>query len=479
MTLSIHEIPHVVFDEIHKEIGPNTSAKLAKYILKDTVDNTSSINSYVKDILNRILFKDGEDIDLLYIKDIYRRRLQNTKKNWYKQLEEDCHKHIITPIHAERDVLKMAIENKQSDDQIKSLIGDNIEQYVYSRLQDIHDWAHNRKTRLTDYPYLDSKKHHQITKAFENDIVYIICKFLESAPKKWISHRFKDLIDNPIFSDGKKKLEGTIEYDSNQKRDIVYNEYKLSDDRIIRSFISLKEGEQIELDKMFSLDDTDSEIIEHILENRGKRFFTDKVIQFDLRPLLLRVYGHAGKKAYDLATKRLKKIGRFSIEGRTIGLDNKTKTSFLYNLFQEVKVNKDDLTDRVSAEIRLSDSLHEQFITNQTVQIYSHFIHKLENGLSKILIYAFQKERLDAFLEEREMNSHYEYTFFSDRIRFRSKKINTNLKIIESSLQELKTAKIIINHFEKSGNGFEIRLLPLMESEKKDFFNSSTINYMK
>jgi len=45
--------------------------------------------------------------------------------------------------------------------------------------------------------------------------------------------------------------------------------------------------------------------------------------------------------------------------------------------------------------------LHQQIITNQTIQIYSHMIHKLENPLSKILIYVFQSERLGAFLEEK------------------------------------------------------------------------------
>lgn len=474
MSVSIQEIPRFVFDELYVLIGEKTKEKLIKFVLTDSTDSRASIDDYIRDIMNNTFFNDNDVVDLLEIKTVYHRRRQLTKKNWFKQLKKEVDTKKNTPIHTEREVLEKILDSKNTAENLRDALTDikDPQKYICTRIEEIEAWANDRETRLSDYPYLETKQKYQLDKAFENDMVCIICDFLKNAPKNWISHRFKDLIDNPVFADGKAKMKGNILFNSEQQGKIVYDDYKLSDNRVIRSFISLDENEEVHLDKVFMLDDTDSEIIEHVMEQRDNRFYTEKKIVFDLRPLLLRVYGNTSKKAYDLATKRLTKIGRFSIEGRTTGPE--TKTTFLYNLFQEVKVTKEDATGRIYGEIKFSDALHQQFITKQTVQIYSHFIHRLENRLSKILIYAFQKERIDAHLQGRSMKQHFEYTFFSDRIRFRSKRIDTNLKQIESSLGEFKEANILIEDYKRVGNGFEIILTPITESEKADFFAVST-----
>lgn len=474
MSVQIQYIPRYVFDELHALIGENTKEKLLKYVLTDrTEEAKTAVDTYIRNIFNEIFFSEDDIVDLLQIKDTYRRRRQLTKKNWYKQLKKEVEEQNHSPIHDELESLKKIMESTHSNEKFKSTFKniDEPAKYIQSRLDDIQAWAIDRDTRLTDYSYLETKKQYQIVKAFENDIVYIICDFLKRSPKNWISHRFKDLIENPVFTDGKAKLKGNVKFDSENNQTIVYDDYKLSDERIIRSFISIQENEEIELDKMFFLDDTDSEILEHIIEQRDKRFYTDKTIVFDMSPLLTRVYGDTSQKAYDLATKRLNKIRRFSIEGRKTSSDKEVKTTFFYNLFQKVEVTKDEVTGRVYAELQFSDDLHQQFITKQTVQIYSHFIHRLESRLSKILIYALQKERLDAYLQERKMKDHFDYTFFSDRIRFRSKRIDANLKQIESSLQEFKYGDILIEDYQRTGNAFEITLKPLSESEKQDFFS--------
>ncbi|MDP5276090.1 hypothetical protein [Chengkuizengella axinellae] len=482
MSVNIQEIPRFVFDELYKLIGEKTKDKLIKFVLTESnTEHKLAFDNYIQDIINNIFFSNDDVVDLLEIKTNYHRRRQMTKKNWLKQLKKEVDKNGYTPIHAERDVLIEFLESRPADDEIKTAF-ENIkepQEFIQSRLLEIEEWAKERNERLTDFPYLEKKQKYQIEKAFENDIVCIICDFLKNSPKNWITHRFKDLIENPVFADGKAKLKGNILFDEEQQSTIVYDEYKMSDNRAVRSFIAVEDGEEVKLDKMFLLDDMDSEIIEHVMENRDERFYTEKSIVFDLRPLLIRVYGNTSKKAYDLATKRLTKIGRFSIEGRTTGANKDTKTTFLYNLFQEVKVTKEEATGRIYAEIKFSDTLHQQFITKQTVQIYSHLIHRLENRLSKILIYAFQKERLDAYLQKCDMKNHFEYTFFSDRIRFRSKRIESNLKLIESSLQEFKEAKILVEDYRRIGNGFEIILTPLTESEKVDFFISPSTSLIQ
>ncbi|UQZ82380.1 hypothetical protein SK3146_01537 [Paenibacillus konkukensis] len=476
MSVKIQEIPRFIFDELLVLIGEKTKEKLLKLVLQDEYDSSPSIETYMRNIMNNIFFNDDDVVDLLEIKSTYHRRRQLTKKNWFKQLKKEVETKNASSIHEEREVLLKFLESKSADDGFKEMLKDikDESRFVQTRLEEIEAWAVDVDTRLTDYPYLDSKQQYQIEKAFENDFVYIIADFLKNAPRNWITHRFKDLIENPIFADGKAKMRGNVLFDSEQKATILYDDYKLSDNRVLRSFISIEENEEVQIDKMFLLDETDSEIIEHVMEHRAERFYTDKTIAFDLRPLLTRIYGNTSQKAYDLITKRLQKIGRFSLEGRTTGPNKETRTTFLYNLFEYVLVSKEDATGRRYAEIKFSDTLHQQFITKQTVQIYSHFIHRLENRLSKILIYAFQKERLDAYLQGRNMKRHFEYTFFSDRIRFRSKRIDSNLKQIEASLQEFKEANILISDYKRVGNGFEIILTPVTESEKADFFTGTS-----
>mgnify|MGYP007013988618 CR=1 FL=1 len=54
-------------------------------------------------------------------------------------------------------------------------------------------------------------------------------------------------------------------------------------------------------------------------------------------------------------------------------------------------------------------------MTRQNIALYNSFFNKLENKLSKILIYPFQKERIDAYIKNRPLKKHFEYTFFTDR----------------------------------------------------------------
>ncbi|MFC5449142.1 hypothetical protein ACFPOG_12790 [Paenibacillus aestuarii] len=462
MSVSIQEIPQFVFDELHALIGEKTKEKLFKHVLGDCLDPQAAFDLYIRKIMDTVFANDGDDVDLYEIKYSYRNKRQITKKNWLKQLEADP-----TPIEEELDVLQRLSETQSSLIKIENI--PSSQQYILQRLKELEAWATDRESRLMEFPYLKTKQKFQIEKAIDNDIVHIICDFLKVHPKKnWISIRSEEMVEYPIFTDGLKKMKNVL---YNSGTTIAYDDYKLSDDRVLRLLISADENDEVQLDKTFMLDETDSEIFELIMQQRDERFIKEKTITFDINPIVNRIYGNHGSKAYELLEGRLMKFHRFAIEGRTSGKD--TKTTFAYNLFQSVKVIK-SATAGIYGEVEFSDTLHQQLITNQTVKIYSHLIHRLENRMSKILIYAFQKERLDAHLHGRDVKQHFEYSFFTNRIRFRYKKIETNLKQITDSLQEFKNANILIKDFKRVGNGFNITLTPLSESEKADFFTGTS-----
>lgn len=167
------------------------------------------------------------------------------------------------------------------------------------------------------------------------------------------------------------------------------------------------------------------------------------------------------------------KLNRSLIEGYTTTPDGNLQTSFSFNLFDSIVLRKQKGVEKWYVEVRFSQTLHEQFTTNQTVQIYSHMINKLENNISRILIYSFQKERLDAFLEGRPTQRYFNYYYFTDRVRFRTRKMESTLKQIETALDEFVERDILVDSYKRKGTGFNIELKPLSEAEINDYFDKT------
>lgn len=464
MSVSIQEvIPQFVFDELLALINEKTKDVLITYVLTDCLDQKLFLDSYIRNVMDSVFSNNGEEVDILEIKAKYSNKRQITKKNWFKQIKNDP-----APIHKEREMLQLVSKTTSLKEVIPEI--DNPQLYVENKLKTIKNWAYDKEQQITDYIYLNSKQKYQIERAVESDIVLIICDFLDKSPRKnWFSIRSEDMVENPIFADGKKKMPNSL---YNSGRAVAYDDYKLSDNRFLRLLISADDEDEVQLEKVFMLDDVDSEIFDLVMLQRDdERFYNDGVIEFDLAPILHRIYGSTSKRTYETLASRLKRFRQFSLEGRSIGKE--TITDFGYNLFEAVNVVRDKVTGRVHGEMIFTKSFHQTLITKQTVRIYSHLIHRLQNRLSKILIYAFQKERLDAHLHGRSVKDHYDYTFFLNRIRFRSKRIESILKQINESLQDFKDANILIDDFKRVGNGFQIVLTPLSEAEIMDFFPGS------
>lgn len=460
MSVSIQEIPQFVFDELLALISEKTRDVLLKYVLTDCLDQKLFLDTYIRNIFDTVFV---EEVDILEIRSKYSNKRQITKKNWFKQLQKDP-----TPIHKEREMLQLVSKTTSIKEVIPDI--DNPEQYIQNKLTEIEKWAYDKGQQLIDFIYLNSKQKYQIERAVENDIILMIWDFFDKNPKKnWISFRSEDMVENPIFTDGKKKMPN-VHYNSGVAT--AYDDYKLSDNRFLRLLISADDDDEVQLEKVFMLDDVDSEIFDLVMLQRDdEQFYNAGVIKFDLSPILHRIYGNTSKRSYDALKTRLKRFRQFSLEGRSIGKE--TITDFGYNLFEAVNVIQDKVTGRIHGEMIFTKSFHQTLITKQTVRIYSHLIHRLENRLSKILIYAFQKERLDAHLHGRSVKRHFDYTFFMNRIRFRSRKVESILKQVNESLQDFKNANILIEDFNRAGNGFEIILTPLSEAEITDFFAGS------
>ncbi|WPS85444.1 hypothetical protein SMD22_02090 (plasmid) [Brevibacillus halotolerans] len=476
----MQNIPRIVVSEIMDKIDENIKNKMAKYLFYDEADPYSFIDDYIKTLIQTVFFSENV-VDFNEIRSTFHRRKQLTKKNWYNALLKEVKENKHTPIHDEANMLQKLLDRKNGIENIKNLFStEDPTELISIRLKEIQEWANDKLTILADYPYLESKKQYQLEKAFEIDIIYTISDFLRNSPSKWITEQPNQMVEvSSVFHVSSKVVKGNLMVDPDSQRSVLYDQYKLSDDKLIVSILQPEENDQIMLDKMTSLDGKDWEIIRIALNSSGERFFKEKKVSIDLRDMVKEIYNSESNRSYKLTKERLKKIGQFKIEGRVLNQNKETYREFLFNFFQSVDILKDPQTKRVYAEILFSDTLHQQFIDRQTVQIYSHLIKKLENPVSRLLVYAFQKERIDAHLENRPLRNFFDYNYFHDRIRFRSKRVESNLKIIQASLDEFKDLNVLFNNYKRNGNGFDIELHPISEDEKQDFFSSSTVGLIE
>ncbi|WCF11383.1 hypothetical protein NDS46_30970 (plasmid) [Paenibacillus thiaminolyticus] len=470
----MHDVPRILFTEILNSISEQMKSAIIKHLFDDMENAELHLEEYIKNLVSATFFSD-DVIDSSAIKESYHRKKQLTKKNWFNALKKDIVEGKTNPVFEEKEMLEKLLSKRQNIKNIKEIFStDNPEEFIQIRLNEIEAWVKDPTTYIFDFMYLESKKKFQLQKAIDVDIVCISVNFIQDG--NWIISRPNLLVDHSsTFDTSKVTLKGNLMIDRESKKAVLYDEYRMSNDKIILSILQPDPNDEIILDKMVTLDEKDSTIIQTVLNNRGERFYKEKKVVVDLRDIVRETYNSSSSKSYDLVKKRLQKIGRFSIEGRIFNDNKEMYREFLFNFFQFVDIIKDPASGKVFAEITFSDALHEQFINNQTVSIYRHLISKLNNPVSRLLVYAFQKERIEAYVQNRSLKKMFDYNYFHDRIRFRSKRIESNLKSIEASLKEFKELNVLISDYSRVGNAFELSLHPLTSDEVADFFTKSKI----
>lgn len=489
------QIPKALISEICETLGQKNKEKMISFLfadedslINDREYHEELFNNYLINLIKSIFFSsdnlNGDELKSLAseVRTSYFRKKQMTKKNWYKALLRDIERNTKTPLHQEVEVLKKLLEREENKENIiKAFVGNEAaistpEELIQYRLQEIEIWVKDKSSLLVEYPYLETKAKYQLQKAFNTDLIYITSKILVNKPKNWITKYPEEPAQYPVFADGPISKKGNLRINPETKQRELYDEITLSDgNKFIYSFVQANDDEKIKISKLPFLDDTDNTIILQILNNIDQQlFYTEKKVRVDFLEIVKKAYKSTSNKAYRLTESRILNLTKFQFEGEIVDKEKKERVKkFSFNFFQSAEIIKDPVTGRIFVEVVFSDRLHQQYINDQTINIYSHIIEKLENGYSKILVFAFQKERIDAYLQNRPPRKMYEYSFFADRIRFRSKKIETNLKLIQSSLEEFVALNTLISDFKRVGQGFEIKLIPLTENEKIDLFSDS------
>jgi hypothetical protein len=467
-------------NQIAKSIDQKVIEKSFKYIYKETcgLSKEEWLLQYVKDIIANIFYSDtNEFIRPRDVKNNAYRKRQDNKKNWLKAFLEEI-KTPNNPLDQEIALGEMLLERLSSTLSSVDVKQKTIELFGVEDLQDlravrvkeVEEWATSRTTNLTDYPYLSSKTQFQLERAFKADFAYLISVFIldnyDGDLSKSIIHHPNVLVDTPIFAESQSVMKMFQEVDE-ENQPILANEYKVDEDFLIRSIIKLKEGDKV-IRKTKTLDEKDNTIIQYVLSQRDQRFFTERKIYIDVLDLVVNLYKSKGAKNYQLVEERLQKIARYTIEAiikkSTKGRDGKLS----FTIFDRVIIDTDDAGKRY-AEILVGDTLYQQLFNQQTVQIYSDNIKRLENPYSRILIFALQKERLERYIQNKPFRDIFDYKFFAHKVRFQTRKIDNNMEMLNAALQEFKDQNIIIEDFRRIHQSFEITFIPLSHYEIHDF----------
>jgi hypothetical protein len=164
----MQEIPKYVLNQIHEVIGDKTREKMIKYVYGNREDAQSLFENYIQTLISTTFFIENDVVDFAEIKNAYHRKRQLNKKNWFKSLKRDVDANKYTPIHQEVQLLENFLARENDVKRLQELYAVQQPKDLFTvRLNEIEEWSKDKTTRLTDYPYLESKLQYQLERAFE------------------------------------------------------------------------------------------------------------------------------------------------------------------------------------------------------------------------------------------------------------------------------------------------------------------------
>lgn len=221
------------------------------------------------------------------------------------------------------------------------------------------------------------------------------------------------------------------------------------------------------------LDATDSLIIGYIYSriNIKEAIATNTAtVVITMRELEDLLYGGTHSSSnYKTIRERLKRVSNYKLE-LLRNVDGEILTTHLNFFDMDYMPLENGDIDKNTFIFTPGTTLLNAYIQKETVSICLDDWNSLKNNLSKLFLYSLNKTRLNLYFNSIEgKNNHLvttlNYEYFSSKVRFSTKRMSTNIKLIVAALQELKDSNILIQDFKKIGTKIEIEFLPLRKDE--------------
>lgn len=460
----------------------DTVTKLPKYFIMqvwEEIDNSIKFPN----ILEYFVGEDRNSLIQMVYNDNYnnneiqdvlrnsRKRRNQTKRRWvssslkeYKERSNKKSKDLVQEYYYLVDYLN-TFGLVQFQELFKKETPDEI---MEEKIEILKKWSEDTNSFLTNYPYLKNKTINQIEKAIIADITVIIGDTImtkyDGIIQDMIVEKPYSYVDNPIFSNNRGKLslsDDVIEDDNNIYH---YSDYSPSNDYKLRVLVSKEyaQDKQVRL-----LDNTDENIFSQVMKQRSNMFATQRKIFVNIGNIVKNLFNSDGIDNYKMVESRLYKM--LNIRFNAFYKDG----SIGFGIFDFVKV---DYNNGWTAEITVNEQIYQEYLNKQTIRMYKDIMQRFELPMSKSLIFALQKERFSCYSDKQSYKQVYDYSFFTHKLRFKSRSKKENYKLIESSLEEIRKNGVGIKTFYREGDKFYIEYYPVTEYEMEDLIHSSPHN---
>lgn len=402
------------------------------------------------------------------------KKRQNNKRNWVIQLNKERNKDVLHPIKKEFLMnQKLLNEWKHHLPSTTETIEIDLDIYTNRIMKEMEEWRKNKDCLLSSYRYLENKKSFQIEAAFDLDFQIFILEAILTKYKGDLSFKIEHhpyTVDNhPIFSPvpTRATFMKKEEQDDNYVEDYIVDQYFT-----FRTLVRLDSNESVKIKMKYRhLDEKDARILNVLLSSITDDFYRERIITVPMIQLVESVYESKSKNNYLNLEKRLHELKKYEYKVFIYSNKQKKPSTVSFNLLNTVVTDFDDKGQQY-VKVFVGDAIYHDIINRQTVMVYQEFIEKLENPLSKLLIYSLQKERIQAYMNKTYEQT-YPYTFFSRKIRFHYSDPISILKEIETALKEFSANHIIVQDFTIDTQLFIVHItyIPLNEEEIYDVSN--------
>ncbi|MFP7487304.1 hypothetical protein SFC65_24440 [Priestia filamentosa] len=459
-----------------------TKTNIPKYLIKQIWDEFKKATHIKKEALSTF-FPDEvrestiqelynqtyENEDLSVVLRTNRKRVNQTKKRWAKTAISN---YYDPSPKKEKEILAeyrhlLSYYESYGEEKFRELYSqDHPKEIIEKKIEQLEEWSQDTHSLISNYPYLiTDKTKNQIKKAISEDLVIligdIILRVYDGKVDGVIVERPISFVNNPIFANETETLEISDEAITREGDNLTmyhYNDYMSPEGQQLLRILIPKEYVQ-QSTQIRALDGTDLAIFIEVMKQRTNIFATQRKIFVNIGKIVKNAFNSDGVKNYKLVQSRLLKL--FNVRVNTF---DGTRG---FGFFDYIDIN----TDTWIAEITINEHLYQDYLKQQTVQMYRDEIERFELAISKNLVYILQQERFLCHSGGHSYIQKYGYSFFAHKLRLKSRSKYENYQIIEASLEEIIKHNVAVKSFKRTGEQFEIEYLEVSQYEIEDLMH--------
>ena len=503
------EISKLIHEGISKE---ESFLKIKPFLKEDSLQLTSK---YYQEYYYG---KEPNEV-LAYIR---KNKFYRRKKNWTTKALDGLKQYKKDPSVKEKGFaahlvekykLMQAYEKQKGQLSFEKLFKEtNSETAAASYIQELKVWQNTKASCICEYPFFSELTKKQQQSALEIDLCILIGQwlvfhlkqveiktvqngnlmidpksvspiknFVERAPTTSLSTSYWGVaskesavfeaetnINHTSLMQVKQKKKHTMPKNTDLLIDTtIFDTYRFIQERK-KSLLpeELKKKETSYGEKIKTLSMADWRLFVYLINHRHKKFQQNRKIQVYFSDIIEENEKSDSQSTYDVIIDQLLRLGFFRIASKTA--DGKIHIS---SLFSDMIIDKDEKGKWYVTAV-VSDSVYDDVIKQQTINIYNKKVQEISNDFAYHLVFVIQKERILCNTEENdEIILSMEWEDFSS-IRFNKRTKKENFDEIENALNEIKKMDFLVKDFSRIGNrSFLISTYPLNDYELEDMNN--------